>query len=42
MVNGVASFADLSIDQVGNGYTLKVTTPGLTGAESKPFNIGAL
>jgi hypothetical protein len=40
-VNGVATFTDLSIDQVGNGYTLKVTASGLTGAESKPFNIGA-
>jgi hypothetical protein len=41
-VNGVATFADLSIDQVGNGYTLQVTASGLTGAESKSFNVGAL
>ncbi len=40
-VNGVATFADLSIDQVGNGYTLVVTAGGVTGAESAPFNIGA-
>ena len=39
-VNGVATFADLSIDQLGNGYTLQVTTSGVTGAESQPFNIG--
>lgn len=39
-VNGVASFGDLSIDQVGNGYTLVVTTKRATGAESAPFNIG--
>ena len=39
-VNGVATFADLSIDQLGNGYTLKVTAPGLVDAESTPFNIG--
>jgi len=40
-VNGVATFADLSIDQLGNGYTLVVTAGGVTGAESAPFNIGA-
>ena len=42
VVNGVATFADLSIDQAGNGYTLTVTVPGLTGAESAPFNIGLM
>ena len=41
-VNGVATFSDLSIDQLGNGYTLVCNTPGLRGAESNPFNIGAL
>ena len=41
-VNGVATFADLSIDQLGNGYTLEVIAPGLTGTESQPFNIGPL
>jgi hypothetical protein len=40
-VNGVATFADLSIDQPGNGYTLKVAASGLTGAESAAFNISA-
>ena len=40
-VNGVATFANLSIDQLGSGYTLQVTTSGVTGAESKAFNIGA-
>jgi len=39
-VNGVASFGDLSIDQLGNGYTLVVTAKRATGAESTPFNIG--
>jgi len=39
-VNGVATFANLSIDQLGNGYTLEVIASGLTGAESQPFNIG--
>ncbi len=42
VVNGVATFSDLSIDQLGNGYTLTVTTSGLRGAESNPFNIGAM
>jgi len=40
-VNGVATFSDLSIDQLGHGYTLTVAAPGVTGAESAPFNIGA-
>jgi hypothetical protein len=42
VVNGVATFADLSIDQLGNGYTLVVSTAGVVTAESAPFNIGAL
>ncbi len=41
VVNGVATFSDLSIDQLGNGYTLVVSAPNVTGAESAPFNIGA-
>jgi hypothetical protein len=40
VVNGVATLADLSIDQLGNGYTLIVTATGSTGAESAPFDIG--
>ena len=40
-VNGIATFSDLSIDQPGNGYTLRVTATGLIGAESAAFNIGA-
>jgi hypothetical protein len=38
-VNGVATFSNLSIDKVGNGYTLKATTNGLTPATSAAFNI---
>lgn len=38
-VNGIATFPDLSIDQVGTGYTLRVTAAGLTGAESQSFAI---
>ena len=40
-VNGIATFADLSIDQPGNGYTLVATVPNVFTAESAPFNIGA-
>lgn len=39
-VNGVATFADLSIDQPGSGYTLVVSAAGVAGAESAPFNVG--
>ncbi len=38
-VNGVATFTDLSIDRVGNGYTLVAAATGLTGATSSAFNI---
>jgi hypothetical protein len=41
-VNGVATFSNLSIDQLGNGYTLSATASGLTRAESTPFNVGPL
>jgi hypothetical protein len=41
VVNGVATFSDLSIDQPGNGYTFVVTAGGVVGVESTPFNIGA-
>ncbi len=33
-VNGVATFADLSIDKVGKGYTLQATGAGLTTASA--------
>ena len=38
-VNGVAMFADLSIDKAGTGYTLTAADGALTGATSSPFNI---
>ena len=38
-VNGVATFSDLSINKDGLGYTLKASSPGLTGATSSAFNI---
>ena len=39
-VSGVARFSNLSIDQIGVGYTLRATATGLTSAESATFNIG--
>jgi hypothetical protein len=41
-VAGVATFSNLSINQVGTGYTLTASaTPALTGATSSAFNITA-
>jgi YD repeat-containing protein len=37
--SGVGAFADLKIDQTGNGYTLAATSPGLTSATTAAFNI---
>jgi S-adenosylmethionine hydrolase len=37
--NGIASFSNLSIDKVANGYTLSATTSGLTAATSSTFNV---
>src|SRR5439155_1188951 len=36
---GLARFSDLTIDQVGNGYTLRATADKLTDATSDPFSI---
>jgi len=36
---GVATFGDLSINNVGTGYTLRATATGLTQATSAAFNI---
>src|SRR5687768_3288521 len=41
-VNGVATFADLRISGAGAGYTLSVSSPGLTSATSAPFSVTAL
>jgi hypothetical protein len=38
-VNGVATFADLSITKVGVGYTLTATASGVTSAVSAAFTI---
>ncbi|MEO5567433.1 MAG: hypothetical protein ABIR92_03015, partial [Gemmatimonadaceae bacterium] len=40
-VNGVAIFSGISINNVGNGYTLTAASTGLTGATSSAFNITA-
>ena len=37
--NGVATFADLSVDTLGVGYTLTATASGLAGATSVAFNV---
>src|SRR5439155_1302260 len=39
--SGVVTFAGLSIDRTGGGYTLAASAPGLTGAPSAPFDITA-
>jgi hypothetical protein len=38
-VSGEVFFSDISIDTVGNGYTLVASAAGLTAAISNPFNI---
>jgi hypothetical protein len=38
-VNGVATFSGLSINNVGNGYTLEVSATGVTSAPTTAFNI---
>ena len=38
-VNGVATFADLTIDKMGAGYTLRATATSLTAATSTAFDV---
>jgi hypothetical protein len=38
-VAGVATFNDLTIDQLGTGYQLGASATGLTGATSNPFDV---
>ncbi|HEU4994843.1 MAG TPA: hypothetical protein VFT29_08485 [Gemmatimonadaceae bacterium] len=40
-VNGVATFNNLTIDKPGTGYTLTVTSTGLTSASSSAFAVNA-
>lgn len=39
VVNGVATFNDLSVDEVGMGFTLKASASNLTGSTSAAFNV---
>src|SRR5437773_1895672 len=41
-VNGVATFANMSIDTRGTGYTLTASATTLTGATSNSFNTGLM
>ena len=38
-VNGVATFAGLSLSSLGNGYTIRASSTGLTSAVSAPIRI---
>lgn len=38
-VNGIATFADLRVDQFADGLTLGATAAGLTDATSRPFRV---
>ena len=40
-VGGLATFSTLSVDKAAAGYTLVASAPGLAGATSAAFNIGA-
>ncbi|QQS31911.1 MAG: carboxypeptidase regulatory-like domain-containing protein [Acidobacteriota bacterium] len=40
-VNGIATFNDISLNKVGNGYTFTAGSNGLSGALSEAFNIAA-
>jgi hypothetical protein len=42
LVNGVATFPDLSIDQPGSGYTLLASNARSWSVASKPFDIRVL
>jgi hypothetical protein len=41
-VNGVATFANLTVDRAGTGYTLTATATSLTGATSSAFTVSAV
>jgi Bacterial Ig-like domain (group 1) len=38
-VSGVATFANLSVDRSGSGYTLTAAAPGMNGATSRGFDV---
>jgi hypothetical protein len=37
--HGLATFTGLSLNKVGTGYTLQVSSKGLTSATTNPFNV---
>ncbi len=39
---GVATFSGLTLNEVGTGYTLQVSSTGLTAATTQPFNVTAV
>ena len=39
MVNGVATFSDLTLNKLGSGYTLTAASDSLPSATSAPFNV---
>jgi hypothetical protein len=39
VVNGAATFSDLSLDKPGTGYTLTAAADGLSGSTSSPFSV---
>ncbi len=41
-VHGAATFSDLTVSEVGNGYTLTAISPGLGAATSLPFTVTGL
>jgi hypothetical protein len=41
-VNGIATFSDLRLDQVGTAYTLVASSPSLAPATSAPFDVTRL
>jgi hypothetical protein len=40
-VNGVATFSSLTLNKVGTGYTILISSTGLTGATTNPFSVTA-
>ena len=38
-IDGVATFSDLTVDRVGQGYTLQASADGLTHVTTKPFDV---
>src|SRR5207249_1342323 len=40
-VDGIATFSDVHVDQLGSGYRFEVASPGRAGATSSPFAVHA-